>query len=97
LVIVVALGTVVAPVIVATAVGWVIEAELAIVGVPAIVAIAAVSEIAAVLVIVVVLGIVVVVDVGTNGEAGLFYGTIPDNAPQFLPPIRAALADLQVG
>jgi hypothetical protein len=41
--------------------------------------------------------IVVVVDVGTNGEAGLFYGTIPDNAPQFLPPIRAALADLQVG
>jgi hypothetical protein len=41
--------------------------------------------------------IVVVVDVGTNGEAGLFYGTIPDNAPQFLPPIRAALADLRVG
>lgn len=41
--------------------------------------------------------IVVVVDVGTDGEAGLFYGTIPDNAPQFLPPIRAALADLQVG
>ena len=41
--------------------------------------------------------IVVVVDVGTNGEAGLFYGTIPDNAPQFLPPIRAALAALRVG
>jgi hypothetical protein len=40
--------------------------------------------------------IVVVVDVGTNGEAGLFYGTIPDNAPQFLAPIRAALADLRV-
>jgi hypothetical protein len=37
-----------------------------------------------------------VVDVGTNGEAGLFYGTIPDNAPQFLAPIRAALADLRV-
>jgi hypothetical protein len=41
--------------------------------------------------------IVVVVDVGQQGEAGLFYGTIPDNSPQFLPPIRAALADLQVG
>ncbi|HEY5979950.1 MAG TPA: DUF2510 domain-containing protein [Microlunatus sp.] len=41
--------------------------------------------------------IVVVVDVGTNGEAGLFYGTIPDTSPQFLPPIREALADLQVG
>ncbi|GAA3703973.1 hypothetical protein GCM10022204_21660 [Microlunatus aurantiacus] len=39
--------------------------------------------------------IVVVVDVGT-GEAGLFYGTIPDNAPQFLPPIRRAMADLRV-
>lgn len=41
--------------------------------------------------------IVVVVDVGEQGEAGLFYGTIPDNAPQFLPPIRQAMADLQVG
>ena len=41
--------------------------------------------------------IVVVVDVGQQGEAGLFYGTIPDTSPQFLPPIRAALADLQVG
>lgn len=41
--------------------------------------------------------IVVVVDVGTTGEAGLFYGTIPDNAPQFLAPIRAALAGLDVG
>lgn len=41
--------------------------------------------------------IVVVVDVGQQGEAGLFYGTIPDNAPQFLPPVRAAMADLQVG
>lgn len=41
--------------------------------------------------------IVVVVDVGQQGEAGLFYGTIPDTSPQFLPPVRAALADLQVG
>jgi hypothetical protein len=41
--------------------------------------------------------IIVVVDVGTTGEAGLFYGTIPDNSPQFLPTIRAAMADLQVG
>ncbi|HEU5485041.1 MAG TPA: DUF2510 domain-containing protein [Microlunatus sp.] len=41
--------------------------------------------------------IVVVVDVGQQGEAGLFYGTIPDTSPQFLPPIRNALADLQVG
>jgi hypothetical protein len=41
--------------------------------------------------------IVVVIDVGTTGEAGLFYGTIPDNAPQFLAPVRAALAGLQVG
>ena len=41
--------------------------------------------------------IIVVVDVGTTGEAGLFYGTIPDNAPQFLPTIRNAMADLQVG
>jgi hypothetical protein len=41
--------------------------------------------------------IVVVVDVGQQGEAGLFYGTIPDNSPQFLPMVRAALADLQVG
>lgn len=40
--------------------------------------------------------IVVVVDVGQQGEAGLFYGTIPDTSPQFLAPIRAALADLQV-
>lgn len=41
--------------------------------------------------------IVVVIDVGTNGEAGLFYGTIPDNAPQFMAPIRETLARLQVG
>lgn len=41
--------------------------------------------------------IVVVVDVGQQGEAGLFYGTIPDTSPQFLAPIRAALADLQIG
>ena len=41
--------------------------------------------------------IVVVVDVDAEGEAGLFYGTIPDTSPQFLPPVRAALAGLQVG
>jgi len=41
--------------------------------------------------------IVVVVDVGQQGEAGLFYGTIPDTSPQLLPPIRDALAGLQVG
>lgn len=41
--------------------------------------------------------IVVVVDVGHQGEAGLFYGTIPDTSPQFLAPVRGALADLQVG
>lgn len=40
--------------------------------------------------------IVVVVDVDQQGEAGLFYGTIPDTSPQFMAPIRAALADLQV-
>ena len=41
--------------------------------------------------------IVVVIDVGQQGEAGLFYATIPDTSPQFLAPIRSALADLQVG
>lgn len=41
--------------------------------------------------------IVVVVDVGQQGEAGLFYGTVPDTSPQFLAPVRGALADLQVG
>ena len=41
--------------------------------------------------------IVVVIDVGQQGEAGLFYATIPDTSPQFLPPIRSALADLRVG
>lgn len=41
--------------------------------------------------------IVVVIDVGQQGEAGLFYATVPDTSPQFLPPIRRALADLQVG
>jgi hypothetical protein len=41
--------------------------------------------------------IVVVVDVGERGEAGLFYGTIPDTSPQFLQPVRDALAGLQVG
>jgi Protein of unknown function (DUF2510) len=41
--------------------------------------------------------IVVVVDVGQQGEAGLFYGTIPHTSPQFVAPIRQALADLQVG
>ena len=41
--------------------------------------------------------IVAVVDVGVTGEAGLFYGTIPDTSPQFLPPVRAALAGLEVG
>lgn len=41
--------------------------------------------------------IVVVIDVGQQGEAGLFYATVPDNAPQFLAPIRNALAGLQVG
>ncbi|MDN5761924.1 MAG: DUF2510 domain-containing protein [Microlunatus sp.] len=41
--------------------------------------------------------IVVVVDVGKDGEAGLFYGTIPDTSPQFLAPIRNALAGLEVG
>lgn len=41
--------------------------------------------------------IVVVVDVGQQGEAGLFYGTIPDTSPQFLQPVRDTLAGLQVG
>ena len=41
--------------------------------------------------------IVVVIDVGQQGEAGLFYATIPDTSPQFLAPIRNALADLRVG
>lgn len=40
--------------------------------------------------------IVVVVDVG-QGEAGLFYGTIPDTSPRFMAPVRGALAGLEVG
>lgn len=41
--------------------------------------------------------IVVVIDVGQQGEAGLFYATIPDTSPQFMAPLRHALADLRVG
>ena len=39
--------------------------------------------------------IVVIVDTGA-GSAGLFYGSIPENAEQLLPPARAALAGLTV-
>lgn len=39
--------------------------------------------------------IIVVVDTG-EGEAGLFYASIPDTSPQFLAPAREALADLDV-
>ena len=40
--------------------------------------------------------IVVVVDTG-NGEAGLFYASIPDTSPQFMEPAREALTTLKVG
>jgi hypothetical protein len=40
--------------------------------------------------------IIVVVDTG-NGEAGLFYASIPDTSPQFMQPARQALASLKVG
>lgn len=39
--------------------------------------------------------IVSVVAVG-DGEAGLFYASIPDTAPELVPPARRALADLRV-
>lgn len=39
--------------------------------------------------------ILVVVDTGA-GEAGLFYGSIPDTSPQFMKPAREALAELEV-
>lgn len=39
--------------------------------------------------------ILVVVDT-SDGEAGLFYASIPDTSPQFLEPSRRALADLKV-
>lgn len=39
--------------------------------------------------------VVVVVDTGT-GTSGLFYASIPENAPQLLAPARAALAALTV-
>lgn len=38
--------------------------------------------------------IIVVVD--TGAESGLFYASIPDTSPQFVPPARAALTQLQV-
>ncbi len=38
---------------------------------------------------------VVVVDTG-DGEAGLFYGSLPDTSPQFAAPIRQAQAGLRV-
>jgi hypothetical protein len=40
--------------------------------------------------------IIVVVDTG-DGEAGLFYASIPDTSPQFMEPARQALASLKVG
>jgi hypothetical protein len=40
--------------------------------------------------------IIVVVDTG-DGEAGLFYASIPDTSPQFMGPARQALASLKVG
>lgn len=39
--------------------------------------------------------IVVIVDTG-DGTAGLFYASIPENAPQLVPPARDALAALKV-
>jgi len=39
--------------------------------------------------------IVVIVDTG-DGAAGLFYASIPENAPQFVQPARDALAALKV-
>jgi hypothetical protein len=39
--------------------------------------------------------IIVVVDTG-DGEAGLFYGSVPDTSPQFMEPARQALASLKV-
>jgi hypothetical protein len=39
--------------------------------------------------------IIVVVDTG-NGEAGLYYASIPDSSPQFMAPARQALAGLEV-
>jgi len=39
--------------------------------------------------------IVVIVDTG-DGSAGLFYASIPENAPQLVGPARAALAALKV-
>lgn len=39
--------------------------------------------------------ILVVVDVG-DGEGGLYYASIPDTSPQFVPPAREALANLRV-
>ena len=40
--------------------------------------------------------LIVVVDTG-DGEAGLFYASIPDTSPQFMEPARQALASLKVG
>jgi hypothetical protein len=40
--------------------------------------------------------IIVVVDTG-DGEAGLFYASIPDTSPQFMEPARQALASVKVG
>lgn len=39
--------------------------------------------------------IIVVVDTG-DGEAGLFYASVPDTSPQFLQPARDSLAKLKV-
>ncbi len=39
--------------------------------------------------------IVSVVDTG-DGEAGLFYASIPDTSPELVAPARKALADLRV-
>jgi hypothetical protein len=45
------------------------------------------------------LATVVVVDTGTagDGEAGLFYSSIPDTSPQFTAPAKGALEGLRVG
>jgi len=40
--------------------------------------------------------IIVVVDTG-DGEAGLFYASVPDTSPRFTKPARDALAGLRVG
>jgi hypothetical protein len=40
--------------------------------------------------------LIVVVDTG-DGEAGLFYASVPDTSPQFMEPARQALASLKVG